>query len=300
MKPAHLLLTLLTTAVWGFNFVAIKAGLEEIPPILLCAIRFFLTSIPFLLFIKRPTSSFKLVVLYGLVMFALQFCLLFIGMYAGVTAGLAAILLQIQIFFTVLLAVLFFKEKLTKWQIIGGLVSCSGIALVGLNLEGDLTLLGFILVITAAAFWGTGSVIAKKIGKINVIELVVWGSLVAWPPLLLVSLLVEGPAQIASSLHNISWLSVVSILYITVASTMLGFGVWNFLIHRYPLSTMAPFLLLVPIFAMLGSTLMLGEELQVWKVISGVLVITGLGLNFLAGHFLSKRKLKNTDLVKEV
>ncbi|NNM43808.1 MAG: EamA family transporter [Chlamydiae bacterium] len=300
MKLAHLLLTLLITAVWGFNFVAIKAGLEEIPPILLCAIRFFLTSIPFLLFIKRPTSSFKLVVLYGLVMFALQFCLLFIGMYAGVTAGLAAILLQIQVFFTVLLAVLFFKEKLTKWQIIGGLVSCLGIALVGMNLEGDLTLLGFILVITAAAFWGTGSVIAKKIGKINVIELVVWGSLVAWPPLLLVSLLVEGPAQIASSLHNISWLSVVSILYITVASTMLGFGVWNWLIHRYPLSTMAPFLLLVPIFAMLGSTLTLGEELQLWKVISGVLVIAGLGLNFLAGHFLSKRKLKNTDLVKEV
>jgi O-acetylserine/cysteine efflux transporter len=63
---------------------------------------------------------------------------------------------------------------------------------------------------------------------------------------------------------------------------------------------MAPFLLLVPIFAMLGSTLTLGEELQLWKVISGVLVIAGLGLNFLAGHFLSKRKLKNTDLVKEV
>ncbi len=300
MKLAHLFLALLITAVWGFNFVAIKAGLEEIPPILLCAIRFFLTSVPFILFIKRPISSFKLVVLYGLVMFAMQFCLLFIGMYAGVTAGLAAILLQIQVLFTVLLALLFFKEKLTKWQILGGLLSCSGIALVGMNLEGDLTLLGFLLVITAAAFWGTGSAIAKKIGKINVIELVVWGSLVAWPPLLLVSLLVEGAAQITSSLHNISWLSVASVLYITGASTILGFSVWNFLIHRYPLSTMAPFLLLVPVFAMLGSALTLGEELQLWKVISGVLVIAGLGLNFFAQHFLSKRKSKEDDFVKEV
>lgn len=54
MRLHHLTLTLLVVAIWGFNFVVIKVGLEEIPPILFCAIRFFLATFPAIFFIKRP------------------------------------------------------------------------------------------------------------------------------------------------------------------------------------------------------------------------------------------------------
>jgi len=55
-------LAVLVVAIWGFNFVVIKVGLKEIPPILLCALRFFLSAFPAVFFIKRPAVPFRSVI----------------------------------------------------------------------------------------------------------------------------------------------------------------------------------------------------------------------------------------------
>jgi O-acetylserine/cysteine efflux transporter len=289
MRLPHLALALLVVLVWGFNFVVIEIGLQEIPPLLLCFARFFLTSIPAIFFVKFPSTSFKMVALYGLIMFALQFALLFMGMYAGVTPGLASLLLQTQVFFTILLAVLFLDEKLNRWQVIGALLSFSGIGLVGMNVGGSVTFSGFLLLIASAASWGTGNLISKKIGKVNMIALVVWGSLIAWPPLLAVSFFLEGSDRIFFSLKNLSWLPIGSILYITYLSTLFGFGVWSWLLHHYRLPVIAPFTLLVPIVAIVSSVLVFGEALQSWKIFAGILVIAGLCINLLGPRLFAKR-----------
>ncbi len=294
MQLSHILLALLVVVVWGFNFVVIKAGLEEISPLLLGFARFFLTSIPAVFFIKKPAAPFKMVVWYGLVMFALQFSLLFIGMYAGITPGLASLLLQLQVFFTVLLAMLFFGEKIRLWQIVGALVSFAGIAFVAMNLGGSITLTGFLLVIGAAASWGAGNVISKKIGKVNIVSLVVWGSLIAWPPLLLISFIVEGADKVFYTFQHITWLSGGAVLYITYLSTLFGFGVWSWLLHHHPLGTVAPFTLLIPVFGILSSVLVLGEPLQSWKIFAALLVIFGLCINLL-GPKMFTRKRKKTE-----
>ncbi len=289
MRLQHLALVLVVIVVWGFNFVVIKVGLQEIPPLLLCASRFILTSIPAVFFVKFPSTSFKMVALYGLIMFVLQFACLFVGMSLGVTPGLASLLVQTQAFFTTLLAIQFFEAKLHKWQVIGGIVAFSGIGLVGMNIGGSATLSGFILVVGSAALWSIGNVISKKIGKVNMFALVIWGSLVAWPPLLALSYFFEGPEKILYCLQHPSWLSVGSVLYITFLSTLFGYGTWSFLLHHYSLPIVAPFTLLVPIVAMASSVIVLGESLQSWKVFAGVLVIIGLCINVFGPRFFPKR-----------
>ena len=154
-------------------------------------LRFFFAAFPAVFFIQRPNIAFRQVVAFGLVMFALQFTLLFLGMTAGTTAGLASLLLQVQVFFTILLAVVFLHEKPSVWQIAGAVISFSGIGLVAANLGGDISALGMGLIIAAAASWGAGNLISKRLGKIDMLALVIWGSFVAWPPLLLVSFIFE-------------------------------------------------------------------------------------------------------------
>ncbi len=281
MPLTHVLLALLVAVIWGLNWVVIKIGLDEIPPLLLASARFFLTSMSGIFFIKKPAAPFKRVAVYGLVMFALQFGLLFMGMYAGVTPGLASVLVQLQVFITILLGVIFFQEKVHIWQVIGALVAFSGIGIVAMHLGGGLTLTGFLLVIGAAVAWGVGNFLSKKLGKIDMVSLVVWGSLVAWPPLLLASIILEGPDQIVNSFHHLTWLSGGAVLYITYLSTLLGFGLWSWLLHHHPLGSVAPFTLLVPVLAILSSALILGEPLQLWKIASLVLVIAGLCINLL-------------------
>jgi O-acetylserine/cysteine efflux transporter len=292
MQLFHLLFALLVTLIWGFTFVVVKEGLKEIPPLLLGSARFFLTSIPAIFFIKWPKAPLKMVIGYGLVMFALQFSLLFMGMYAGITAGLAALLLQFQLFFTILLAMLFFRERLRSWQVIGGLLSFTGIALVAINVYEDATFLGFVLVLAAAASWGIGNIISKKMGKVNMISLVVWGSLIAWPPLLTLSLLTEGADKILYTLKNLDWLAVTAVFYITYCATLISFSIWSWLLHHYPLGTIAPFSLLTPIIGILSSALVLREPLQSWKIGAASLVIAGLCVNLLGPRIFANRTKK--------
>lgn len=282
MRIPHIALALLTIVIWGFNFVVIKIGLTGIPPTFLVFCRFFLTCFPAIFFIKKPNVPFKMIVAYGLVMFALQFTLLFTGMHLGVTPGLAALLLQVQVFFTIFLAVVILKEKLHKAQLIGALISFSGIGCIAMNLGGEMTLVGFLLILAAAAAWGPGNVIAKKIGPVNIISLIVWSSLIAWPPLLLVSLLIDGPSTILSSIHSLTWQSSGAVLYITYLSTLFGFAAWNHLLQHYPLGMIAPFSLLSPVVGIASSVLVFNEPLQSWKILAAFLIITGLCINLLS------------------
>ncbi|MGD0466075.1 MAG: EamA family transporter [Gammaproteobacteria bacterium] len=279
MSLQHFAIIVLLTAIWGFNFVAIKFGLNFIPPIEFCCIRFFLVSMPAIFFIKPPSTSFKLIATYGLIMFALQFSLLFIGIYMGITAGLASLLFQTQVFFSILLAVIFLNEKITIWQIIGALIAFFGIVIIGINLKNDTSLIGFALVLAAAIAWGLGNLISKKIKTTNILSLVVWGGFFSWPLLLLMSIFFEGTDKIIDSFYHYTWGSIFAVIYIVYISTLLGFYIWNWLLNKYPISIVAPFCLLVPIFGMLSSMLLLEEPLEWWKFVAILLVLLGLYIN---------------------
>ncbi len=289
MSLRHLSLVLVVVLVWGFNFVVIKVGLQEIPPLFMVFLRFFFTSIPAVFFIKRPAVPLHLILQYGLILFALQFSLLFWGLSEGLAPGLASILLQLQAFFTILLAFFYFGEKPNLWQILGGLISFSGIGLVGMNLGGDITLPGLLLVISASFFWGFGNILSKKMGKINMLSLVIWGSLVAWPPMLLVSYFVEGGDAIANCLKNFSWTTFGAVFYIVFLATWFGFGVWNWLIQRHSLTIVAPFTLLVPIIGILSCVLCLDEVLYTWKLLAAILIISGLCINVLGPRLVVRK-----------
>lgn len=287
MSPLHILLAILTVAVWGLNFVFIKIGLNELPPLFLCTLRFVFVSIPIVFILPKPSVPFKHILQYGLVTFALQFSFLFLGMHAGMPAGLSSIVLQVQVFFSLFLAAFFLKERLGKLQILGSIVSFTGLGVIWTKVSHDTSWLGFILEIGCAASLAVSNLITKKIGPVNPLSLVGWGSLVAIPPLLLLSLVVEGPAQITVSLHHITWLSILSVAYTAYISTWFGYGVWSWLIGKYPVSSIIPFTLLVPIFGMLGSNLVFQEPMQQWKLQATLFIILGLSIHIFGPKILS-------------
>lgn len=288
MNPFHVFLLIIVVAIWGINFVFVKIGLQEIPPLLLCALRFFLVSVPALFFLPRPKVPFRWILLYGLVMFVLQFGLMFSGIQVGVSAGLGSILLQTQVFFSLPFAYWILKEKIDRWKILGALFSFLGVAIVGSRFWSSSSLLGFILVLLAAATWGLGSVIVKKMGKVNSGSLLVWGSTVAWPVLLFLSILFEGGSSVLLQLSQLSYSSYGAVLYIALGSTVLGFGIWNWLVQVYPIATIAPFTLLVPVFGMIGSFFFLGEPIESWKIYAGLLVIGGLCIHLFGSRLFAK------------
>jgi len=69
-----------------------------------------------------------------------------------------------------------------------------------------------------------------------------------------------------------------------VATTLLAFGIWAWLLRQHPAALIAPFTLLVPIVAMSLAVWLLGEEVTWWKLTAIVLVLSGLGLNVIASR----------------
>ncbi|MFC3109640.1 EamA family transporter [Undibacterium arcticum] len=279
MKPTDILIALCVVCIWGFNFVVIKLGLQGLPPILFTALRFVFAALPLVFFIKRPQIPWKLLIGYSMFQFALQFTLLFTGMKLGFPAGLASLVIQLQAFFTIGLAVLVLGERPVVTQLIGALIALCGMALVAMHLEAKATVIGFLLVVAGGFCWGVANIFTKRMIKVNPLALVVWASLIASPPLILASLLVEGPASWVAAAAQMNWLSVATVLFQSYPNTILGFGIWSMLMRRYPTATIAPFSLLVPVAGMVSAAIVLGEPLQWWKIAAGMLVLSGLLLN---------------------
>ena len=285
MRPTHIILGILLAIIWGCNFIAIQLSLTEIPPFLLCAIRFFFASVPIIFFIKRPAIPLYMLTAYGLLTFGIQFTLLFVGMNLGMPPGLSSLILQMQLFFSLLLAIIFTNERPNRVQIIGMCVAFGCIAVVISQLDHTASIFAFSCVLLAALSWGAGNIITKKFTKVNAIALVTWGSFVACLPLAILSLLIDGPSAIINSIKHLSLLVVSSTAYIVYLSTWVGYGLWNWLLKKYNIATVVPFGLLVPVFGMLSSTLIFNEEIQLWKLTAACLILLGVSIHLFGAHF---------------
>jgi O-acetylserine/cysteine efflux transporter len=288
MSPKDLLLALVVVVAWGVNFVVIKVGLHGVPPMLLGALRFLLAAIPAVFFVKRPQLPWRWLLAYGATISFGQFAFLFTAMYVGMPAGLASLVLQAQAFFTLLFAVMFLHERFRAPNVIGLLIAAGGLAAIGLEGGHVMTVAGFVLTLCAAVSWALGNIVTKKIGKVDLVGLVVWASLIPPLPFLVLSYFLEGPQRIAAALTGIGGSSLFAIVYLAFIATLLGYSLWSRLLSRYPASQVAPFSLLVPIVGLASASLFLDEHLSTAQIAGAVLVMTGLAVNVFGGWVVQR------------
>ena len=285
LTPRDFALILLIVTLWGFSFVPIKFGLNEIPPFALAALRFFFAAVPLVFFIRRPQMPTGTVIAYGLAIGVFQFGLLFLGMKLGMPAGLSSLVIQLQMFFTIGLGIAFLGDRLYPQNAAGAAVAAAGVALLAAyKVMGGAssTFAGLLLVIVAALAWGVGNVVAKRAAdahSADMFALVVWSSLVPPLPLAVLSFLFEGGASAAHAVARASAFTWGCVLFLSYVATLFGFAQWAKLLHRYPTALVAPFALLVPVSGLASGALFLGEALAPLQAVGVGLVFVGLIVN---------------------
>lgn len=293
MTLRDLLLALLVILVWGANFVVIKAGVAEVPPLLLGALRFTAAAFPAVLLFRRPALPLRLYLAYGLTISVGQFAFLFSAIHIGMPSGLASLVLQSQAFFTMVFAAFWLGERWQAPQVAGLLLAGCGLALIGSAHGVSMPLAGFLLTLLAATMWAAGNIVTREIGRsaggrpVDMQALVVWASLVPPLPFLLLSLLIEGPAQITSALAQFSLRSAAAVAYLAWAATLLGYGIWSRLLARYPANQVAPFSLLVPVVGLAAGWMVYGEALQPVHFGGGLLLMAGLAINLFGAKLIA-------------
>lgn len=206
-------------------------------------------------------------------------------MRMGMSPGLSSMIVQVQVFFTMGLSVFLFNERPGFLKILGAVIAFSGVAFVGLHTSDDVNVLGLMVLLLGSFSWALGNVTVKSMGsEVNPLALVVWGGLMASPFLVVMALVMEGPAVVLSSLAGMTAVGFWSLAYIVYASTHIAYSLWSWLLREYNASTVAPFSLLVPVFGFLSSAWFLGEQLPAWKLEAAVLVVGGLAVNLAGGR----------------
>ena len=305
MKRRDLILALLVVIVWGANFTVIKLGLAGLPPMLLVALRYTFAAVPAIFFVKRPDIGWKYIIAYGMAVGVGQFSCLFYAMNIGMPAGTSSVILQSQVFFTLIFAAVLLKEHLRIFHALGVIISAIGLFFISGNIGSgqmsSLPLGALFLTLLAAAFWGISNIIVRFASKqaasqgktIDMFGLVVWSSLVPPLPLFIFALILDSPETLLNILLGLSGQSIFAILYLSFLATLFGFGLWSFLLSKYPAGKVAPLSLLVPITGLITARAVLGEQLMPIQWLGCGIIILGLiisnfGSNIL--QFFFKRK----------
>jgi O-acetylserine/cysteine efflux transporter len=237
--------------------------------------------VPAILFLPRPKVRLGNLAFYGLCIGVVQFGLLFIAMKGQISPALASLVIQTQVFFTIGLSIWRTGEKIKLHQIGALALAVAGMGVIAANTGQGITIAGVALVLLAAMGWAMGNQASREAGKVNMLAYVVWAAPFAVPPLLLLSLVMEGPTAITEGIRHAGIATWGAVLWQSVGNTLFGYTCWAWLLSRYPAATVAPMSLLVPVFGFASSAIILHESLQLWKIGAMLLIMAGLAVNLL-------------------
>ncbi|MEP9416397.1 EamA family transporter [Gordonia sp. VNQ95] len=291
MTTRDRLLGLTVVVLWGLNFIAIRVGLDHFPPFFFAALRFAVMAVPVIAFVRFPKVQMRWFLLYAVGFGFGQFAFLFLAMDLGMPTGLASLVLQTSAPFTVLLGVVFLRERLVPAQVLGIVVAVAGIVLIGADRAGHSAIglgivLPMVLTVLAGLSWAFGNIGSRLSQPDDALRMTLWMSVVPPIPFLLMSLATEGPTADLASLTSLGTssglLALVGLAYVVLLGTIAGSGLWTMLMKRYEASRVAPLSLLVPVVGISASWLLL-DEVPSWVEIGGAaLVIAGCAAGVIA------------------
>lgn len=289
LPPLHLLLAIAVVAVWGTNFVVIKWGLADFPPLTFAALRFTFAVFPAVFFLKRPAAPWWNLAAYGVLIGVGQFGVLYIAMTHMISPGMASLVVQTQAFFTIGFAMLLAGERIQRFQVAALALAAAGLAWLMAHVSAEVTALGVGLVLVAALSWAGGNTVQRGAGPVNSLSYVVWASLFSAPPLFALALLNEGWPAMSQAIVHAGPGAWAAVLWQSFGNTIFGYTAWGWLLARHPAATISPLSLLVPVFGMGASAALLGEPLTGWKLTAATLLLSGLALNTLWPRFARRR-----------
>jgi O-acetylserine/cysteine efflux transporter len=188
------------------------------------------------------------------------------------------VIVPLQPLFTIPFAVALLGERPSLRQVAGVCVGLAGLVVIAAGRAHGVPFVAVGLGVAAAASWGAGNIVTRSVRAKRPFSLLVWSSLVAPAPLLGLSAIFEGVGSWQRAASSVDPSGVLALAYVVIVSTFFGYGVWYWLMSRYPASTVAPFTLLVPVVGILTAWLVRGEHPSWGELLGSLIALVGLGL----------------------
>lgn len=275
MKPADLALALAVMLMWGLNFVMAKIGLQHWPPIFFVMLRFALVAVCLLPFVTLPRAHLVRLLALSVVLGSLHFPMMFTAM-KHLDAGTAAVIVQLQVPFAALLGHFVYKDRLGWRSVFGMALAFAGVLLITgePRLSGQIFAVG--LVVGGAFMFAVANIQMKGLGNLDGNTINAWTGLFAAPQLLAISLVLESGQF--EALRTVTWEALGALFYQVVIMVIISYALWYRLLRKYPVGTVMPLTLLLPILGVLSGVLLLDEVMTWQKAVGGLLTVMGVGV----------------------
>ncbi|MEM9168724.1 MAG: DMT family transporter [Pseudomonadota bacterium] len=266
--------------VWGLHFAAVKVAFDELAPLTYVAARMTVVALVLSPFLRWRSGAMGPVLAGGVFLGFANYALLFEGLkYAPVSA--AAVAIELYTPFAAILSVLVLRERIGLGRSLGVATALAGALIVALAGGGEgggsRVALGVGLIAVGAAFEAVGALTVKYARAFRPLELLAWfaliGSIGLWP----LAVLIDG--DVIGRLARAD-LAVVgpSLLFSAFGASIFGHTAYYWLLHRLPLSQVAPGALLATAIAVAAGVFILREPIGPQLIVGGAMIVAGVAV----------------------
>ena len=276
MPIRDILLSLSVPLLWGIGFTITKAGMEELPPMLINGLRWSLTGLILVWWFPIPKKYFKTIILVSIIACTIQYSLTYSGLNI-VDASSAILFVQFEVPFGVLVAYFYLKEIPQLKNIVGILIAFIGLIVLSGAPSLDGKIIGVALLLAGTFTWSLGQVLVKKVSEnLNGIALTAWIGILAGPQLIIGSEIIEG--NVINNITSASYKTWLIVLYLGILMNCMGYSAWYYVLGRYEVNKIIPIMLLLPVTGVLSAIFILGERPDINTYIGGCIIIIGVSL----------------------
>ncbi len=274
-RPPHPGRMLFVTAGWGACFVGIRLGLADAPLLWFAALRALLAGVALLgvAAVSRrpapPRSAWLGIGALAVVNVAIAFGAMFAGT-VGVASGVAAVLANAQPLLIVLPAWWLYQERPRPRTLIALLIGFLGLAITAApgGLGG-----GALMSIGAAVAITIGTLLARRLGRVDVVMLSGWQFLIG-------GILLAGWAAVTEGAPDIHWRPqfIAALAFLALIGTAATYLIWFSELQHAPLVSLSAWTLLTPVFGIGFGWLLLGDRMSAQQTVGVGLVLAALPL----------------------
>ncbi len=283
-KVMAVLVVVLLSLIWSSTWLAIKIGLESLPPFLSAGWRFLIAFVPLFVYslrmhhpIPRDLKTHLFFLWFSIINFTGGYALVYWG-EQYINSGLASVLFAVMPFYVALFSIrLLPSEQITLKKMLGILTGFLGVLIIfhdQLKISHPYGVFGMIAVLISPAFSALGTIVGKKArARFHPVTLNTFPILYAALTLFLMHALFEGGQSATFDLK-----AIVSLLYLGLLGTALAFVLYFWLLKTTSAVLMSLITFVTPPLALFWGWLIKAEQIT-WQLIVGMLIIfAGIGL----------------------
>lgn len=263
--------------LWASAFVGIKLALASYSPGSLALLRFIVASLCMAILYRYqsndPVMPWKERILLMIVGMAgigvYNICLNYGEM--TVSAGIASFIIGLMPVITVLLSVLFLKERVSNGTWVGITLSLVGLALLAIGEAGEQGLTKGFLLILISSLVGSIQTITKKrlLNKYSSIRVISW---VIWGGTLLLTLYLP---DLIKEIQKADCQSTAVVIYMGIFPAALAYSAWTYVLKKVPAAKASISLYTLPFASTVLGFLWLGEQPSMLSLTGGGIALLG-------------------------